>query len=323
MQEKRLNTLTDTLQNQVYQLLEQQTRDWELAQKNYKGLEKIRKNHFDFENNLKIFVQFNPERIYSSAAKVDDKSISERKCFLCPAHLPQQQKWVEFGDDYVILVNPFPIFPKHLTIPLRQHTDQRIQGKLSDMLLLAKELPDFEIFYNGPRCGASAPDHFHFQAGNKGFMPLESDFLNQSKQLLHSQNQCNIWSLQNYLRHCLVLEGAHLPTLLSWFDSVYQNMQTLLNQEPEPMMNIIANYDSASWKVLIFPRTLHRPHQFFAEGESQILLSPASVDLGGVLITPREVDFDKINPADIRDIFAQVSWDEDMFQALTKAISNF
>jgi len=322
MQEKRLNTLTDTLQDQVYQLLEQQTRDWELAEKNYKGLEKIRKNHFDFENNLKIFVQFNPERIYSSAAKVDDKSISERKCFLCPAHLPEQQKWVEFGNDYVILVNPFPIFPKHLTIPLRQHSDQRIQGKLADMLQLARELPDFEVFYNGPRCGASAPDHFHFQAGNKGFMPLESDFLSQNKKLLLTENQCNIWSLNTYLRHCLVMEGPHLPTLLRWFDAAYQNMQRLMNQEPEPMMNIIASWENTAWKVFIFPRKLHRPHQFFAEDETQILLSPASVDLGGVLITPREIDFDKITSANICDIFAQVSWDDDVFFKLTEALSS-
>ncbi|TVQ85312.1 MAG: DUF4922 domain-containing protein, partial [Bacteroidetes bacterium] len=171
MIDKTIKTANNTLQKKVYELLEQQTREWELAVRNYKGLEKVEKHFFEFNGGVKIGVQFNPERIYSSAAKVDDKSISERKCFLCLEHLPAEQKWVKYNHLYVILVNPFPIFPKHLTIPHRRHIDQRILEHFPELLNLARELDDFTIFYNGPRCGASAPDHFHFQAGNKGFMP--------------------------------------------------------------------------------------------------------------------------------------------------------
>ncbi|MDR4988526.1 MAG: DUF4922 domain-containing protein, partial [Bacteroidales bacterium] len=165
----------NNLQERVYEMLKQQQQDWDLAEKNYRGLQKVKKRFVRLGEGVEVGVQFNPERIYSSAAKVDDKSISRRKCFLCRAHLPEQQTWVEFESEYLILVNPFPIFPLHLTIPIVDHKEQRIGGRMTDMLKLARVLKDFVVFYNGPRCGASAPDHFHFQAGNKGFMPVEDD----------------------------------------------------------------------------------------------------------------------------------------------------
>ncbi|MFW5708508.1 MAG: DUF4922 domain-containing protein, partial [Bacteroidota bacterium] len=181
---------TPELQQKVDQLLDQQTRDWDLARKNYDGLNRARKRYIHFQERITVGIQFNAERIYSSAAKVDPQSISERKCFLCQAHLPEQQKWVEFGDDYLILVNPFPIFPKHLTIPHREHIEQQIAGRMHDMLALAAELRDYVVFYNGPRCGASAPDHFHFQAGNKGFMPIEKEYEMLSRTIIKGRDGC-------------------------------------------------------------------------------------------------------------------------------------
>ncbi|MFN3554933.1 MAG: DUF4922 domain-containing protein [Bacteroidales bacterium] len=322
MEEKKLSSQGRDLQDQVYELLDQQTRHWDLAEKNYKGLEKVQKHWFTFEGGMRIGVQFNAERIYSSAAKVDAKSISERKCFLCPAHLPQQQKWVEFGTDYLILVNPFPIFPHHLTIPHREHIDQRIRGRMADMLGLAKDLHGFEVFYNGPKCGASAPDHFHFQAGNKGFMPLDSEFAALPKTKVRQHNNCTAWTLDNYLRQCLVLEGDDETTLLQWFEQAYDLMDQILPQDPEPMMNMLVNWDEDRWKIFIFPRKLHRPWQYFAEGNQQILLSPASVDFGGVLITPREEDHKKMVPSDIQDIFSQVTWDKPAFDELVKSFAH-
>ncbi len=306
------------LQESVNQLLSQQTSEWELAQKNYLGLEKAQKKHFTFEGHIQIGIQFNAERIYSSAAKVDAKSISERKCFLCLTNLPKQQRMVEYGKEYVILVNPFPIFPRHLTIPLREHTDQFIKGRMHDMLSLAKDLPDYVVFYNGPRCGASAPDHFHFQAGNKGFMPIEKDYNRVSKTVIKGMSNCRTLTFDNYLRQCIILEGNDADILTTWFEQLYGIMQGMKQQEPEPLLNILASWSGNKWQLFIFPRKLHRPWQFFETGEKQILLSPASVDLGGMLITPREEDFQKITPSDITDIFEQVSWDEQDFLFLTQ-----
>jgi ATP adenylyltransferase/5',5'''-P-1,P-4-tetraphosphate phosphorylase II len=321
MIDKTINSATNSLQKKVYELLGQQTQEWELAARNYKGLEKVEKHFFQFDGDVKIGVQFNPERIYSSAAKVDDKSISERKCFLCLEHLPAEQKWVEYNHLYVILVNPFPIFPKHLTIPHRRHIDQRILEHFPEMLNLARELDDFTIFYNGPRCGASAPDHFHFQAGNKGFMPINEEFQKNSRRLLKQVDCCTAWTMDNYLRHCIVLKGNDEKTLVHWFEKIYNLMQNFMQQEPEPMMNILANRETDHWEIFIFPRKLHRPWQFFSEDENKILLSPASVDMGGVLITPRKEDFEKLSATDILDIFAQVTWENDLFEKLTEEFS--
>jgi ATP adenylyltransferase/5',5'''-P-1,P-4-tetraphosphate phosphorylase II len=308
------------LQDAVNQLFIAQLEEWQLAQKNYDGLGKAIRKTLTDGNGPTLEVQFNPERIYSSAARVDAKSISERKCFLCRENLPPQHRGVAFGKAYTILVNPFPIFPRHLTIPHNRHTDQLVHGRMHEMLTLARELRDFTIFYNGPRCGASAPDHFHFQAGNKGFMPIEKDFEKLSKSVVKGMDCCRILTFDDFKRQCIILEGEDKSILTNWFDQIYRLMQTMRDDEPEPMMNILASWHHNKWRVFIFPRKQHRPWQFFEEGERQILLSPASVDLGGMLITPRKEDFDKLKTSDILDIFDQICWDKDAFRELVRRV---
>ena len=154
----------------VQEFLERQIRDWDTAKNNYEALKHVKVKEFEL-NGSTVKVQFNPARIVSSAAKVDAKSLKERKCFLCEANRPAVQEGLPW-EDYTILVNPFPIFPKHLTIPANEHTPQLIAGRISDMMKIARVLESYVVFYNGPKCGASAPDHMHFQAGNVGFMPV-------------------------------------------------------------------------------------------------------------------------------------------------------
>lgn len=293
------------MRKKIEGFFEQQLNDWDLAKKNYAGLQKVHKRYVQLNDLVRVGIQFNPERIYSSAAKVDDKSIRERKCFLCQENLPAQQRWLEFGDEYLVLVNPFPIFPRHLTIPVREHTDQRIAGRMGDMLDLSGELQDFVVFYNGPKCGASAPDHFHFQAGNKGFMPLENDFEKLPKTFVDNINGVELLQLDKYYRTCLVLQGTDREALIVSFNRLVERMP-VLPDEDEPMLNILVSKDEGRWRIYVFPRKLHRPSQYFEEGDSRILLSPASVDLGGVLITPREEDYHKLNARIIKDIFEQV-----------------
>ena len=146
----------------IEKLFSDQLSSWELAKNNYTALSQVKVKELDV-NGTHYKVQFNPARIVSSAAKVDTKSIQERKCFLCPANLPAVQRGLPFKENYQILVNPFPIFPKHLTVPALEHVDQRIKNRFGDMLDLATYAQDYVVFYNGPKCGASAPDHVHFQ----------------------------------------------------------------------------------------------------------------------------------------------------------------
>ena len=302
--------------SKVNSLFSSQLKDWELAGVNYKLLSNVKTKAVDFEG-FKILVQFNPERIRSSAAKVDSKSIEARPCFLCVKNRPGQQQGVDFSHEMTILVNPFPIFNRHLTIPSEAHIDQRIKSNFEKMLDLSEALPEFVIFYNGPECGASAPDHLHFQAGNKGFLPIEADFSDKRFVRLISKSEgIGTWHWKNYLRGLITFHGTSKNQLIAAFGSFYEKFSAIQPDKPEPMLNILSYISGVSWTIHLIPRKLHRPLQFFAKEEQQILLSPASVDLGGVIIVPREEDFIKITAADIEDIFTQVCLNENEILSL-------
>ena len=164
MAEKVTSALVDAF-------LQEQLAEWEQARNNFAALSGVKVKEVDIDG-MTVKVQFNPARIVSSAAKVDAKSLKERKCFLCAANRPAVQRGIEWGGHYTILINPFPIFPRHLTIPDNNHVDQLISGRIADMVSLAGDLKGYTVFYNGPKCGASAPDHMHFQAGNSDFLTI-------------------------------------------------------------------------------------------------------------------------------------------------------
>jgi hypothetical protein len=294
----------------VQGLFNTQLRDWELAGVNYRLLDKVLTREIHF-GRFRILVQFNPERMRSSTAKVDVKSIEARPCFLCTKNRPPQQTGISFDNNLIILVNPFPIFNKHLTIPSEIHTDQRILSHFTEMLNLAKAIPDFLLFYNGPQCGASAPDHFHFQAGNRGFLPVETDFSGgRVAELVNVMSGVEIWHWADYMRGIITLKGSVILNLEEVFVHFYNKLSLIQPDKSEPMLNILTYYANTDWIIHIIPRKIHRPSQFYREGSEQILLSPASVDLGGVIITPREEDFEKITASDVSDIFSQVCFSE-------------
>lgn len=302
----------------VEKLLTEQLQTWEMAKANYDALTTVRVKELDV-NGWLYKVQFNPARIVSSAAKVDSKSIQERKCFLCPANLPAVQKGLPFGGHYSILVNPFPIFPKHLTIPETEHVDQRIKVRFGDMLQLAKELEEYILFYNGPKCGASAPDHAHFQAGSKGFLPIEKEWKYKKAGKIASYKDATLWYLNDSVRATLIIESEEKEPATFLFNTIYDALELKL-EEAEPMMNVLAWYEESKWVTCIFPRDKHRPSCYFAEGDKNILLSPASVDMGGVFITPLEKDFEKITATDIETILSEVCISSNNFLRLKQLI---
>ncbi len=313
--------MTHNTNDSVNALIKDQLQNWDLAAKNYKGLKQVETRKLIFDSGTEIRIQFNPGRIRSSAAKVDAASIEARPCFLCQKNLPSAQRGVAFEEDYLVLVNPFPIFPRHLTIPHKSHIPQRIQGHLGDMMRLARALSDFVVFYNGPKCGASAPDHLHFQAGNKGFLPIEREFGSQHQPLPVNEAGLHISVLNHYLRKTLVLEGDDADEIEKWFNHIYSFLEKVQPGEDEPMLNILCSWEADRWRLFIFPRKEHRPRQFYAPGDAQILLSPASVDFGGVLITPRHEDFLKLNNLLVEDIFEQVTLGNNEWQRLKEVLT--
>jgi len=312
--------VTDNISFITEQLFKQQTQSWQMAASNYEGLKKIQARQINI-NGINFEIQFNPERMRSSAAKVDAKSISERKCFLCLQNLPPEQKGIPVFEDFFILVNPFPIFPQHLTIPKIQHIDQLVLSSVGAMLDLSAKLTDYVIFYNGPKCGASAPDHLHFQAGNKGFLPIENEFEAMKNNLqTHKYKDVEIRFAPDYLRRMISLQSNNKNDVIDAFEKIYAQLAEQQPQEVEPMLNILCYADENSWTVHIFPRIKHRPSQFFAEGDAQLLISPASVDFGGVFITPRIEDFEKIKAEDIADIFSQITIGKNEFDKVIDTI---
>jgi hypothetical protein len=274
------------LQNKIQHLFSSQREEWKLLDDNCKQMHNIEVKSLRWGNDVEVILQFNPSRLISASAKVDEKSIKERKCFLCAENRPVEQQGISFLDKYMILCNPYPILHNHLTIPLYSHVPQLIGNKMKDMLSLTELLPDYIVFYNGPKCGASAPDHFHFQAG------LKSDILLNG---------------ENYLRSCLRIESENKVEAEERFYDVYNYLKTHQSNEEEPMMNIISFMENEKYIIHIFPRKLHRPWQFSAKGKDQLLISPGALDMAGMFITPRKEDFDKIDREDIEDIYSQVS----------------
>ncbi|MGL5893384.1 MAG: DUF4922 domain-containing protein [Bacteroidales bacterium] len=314
-----------TSSDEIRALLDQQCSSWSLPMGNFQALNSVQQKSVEV-NGFTFTVQFNPARIQSSAAKVDTKSISERKCFLCLNNLPEQQMGLGFSveaRDYMVLCNPFPIFKQHFTVPDVEHVDQLIKGRVGDMLALASKYEDFLFFYNGPKCGASAPDHMHFQAGNKGFLPIEKDFayyMSKSSATIISEGGVEVETLFDYPAKNLIFRSSDLNSLERAFDKFMHELSLLMPQEVEPMVNILCWRDGGDLILVVFPRKMHRPSQFFAEGDGNILISPASVDLGGVFITPQEKDFIKITGDDIEDILSQISIDDDMFISLIDSL---
>lgn len=304
------------MQQEVNRLFREQIDGWPLLGTNWKQLDAVLLKRFDFDG-FSIKVQFNPKRITSSAAKVDRISIRERPCFLCRANRPLEEDFVAYGKDYEILCNPFPIFRQHYTIAHVNHIPQVIDSAFSSLLDLSRDLPELTVFYNAPACGASAPDHLHFQAGLRGAMPIEEELdvlIQKHGSGLIGGKAFQLGSVDDGLRRFLVMEADRKEPLERCFSEISTFLRSFAHGD-EPMLNILALYRE-KWQILIFPRAKHRPWQFFEEGEGNILLSPAAVDLGGLMITPLEKDFHKISSADIADIFRQICLDAEHFKKL-------
>ena len=269
------------IQQAIEQLFKDQLSGWTLARNNYKSLEQTKTRTLDVDGRS-FKVQFNLGRITS--VKANHESIQDRPCFLCKENRPAEQRGISFGGCYTILVNPYPIFPRHLTIATAEHTPQLIQSRFGDMLDLAQELDDYIIFYNGPRCGASAPDHFHFQAGYKGVLPIEND---------------------RYKYNAICIESENKQEMLNRFKEIYEDLPTPPDH-PEPMMNLLTLFENGQWTTWIFPRTKHRPACYADHGDTQLLITPGSVEMGGLFITPLEKDFNKITAENIAHILHEV-----------------
>lgn len=292
---------------ELQSFFERQLACWPDAAGRYDALSGVKVRELD--NGIRL--QCNPARIVSTAAKVDNAALAGRKCFLCGANRPAEQVVLSALGTLDVLVNPYPILPFHLTLPTREHTPQMFSGMYADMLNIAREWPDLVIFYNGARCGASAPDHAHLQAGSICRIPLFGSEWREElecgmEQLLVKEDGC-IYSVDSYIVPLFMVVSRSVSCSVSLM-GILQSSLPLDCGEAEPMMNVISCYlREEGYVTVVIPRSAHRPACYYADGESQILVSPGALDMAGLVITPRESDFGRITADEVAAMLSEVA----------------
>ncbi len=288
-----------------------QLQQWSSAAKRYDELAGVMTR--DLGNG--ISVQYNPARIVSTGAKIDKESISKRECFLCSSNRPGEQFALNAMGTLEVLVNPFPILPRHFTIPSRLHTPQLLQPLYADMLHLAAKWQGMALFYNGAKCGASAPDHAHLQAVESSGIPLLcglwEDRLACGMETVCSCEECAIYNVTAYVVPLFVIKARSVSRSVEMLERLLQAMPSHAG-ECEPRMNVIVLHTPAEGYVTyIIPRSLHRPGCYTAEGSAQRLISPGTLDMSGLLIAPRESDFLAVTADEAAAILREVAISRD------------
>ena len=295
------------LPTRVAPLIQQQLATWPLLRNATEALAQVQYKELNVKGS-RVLAQFNPARIVSTAAKVDTASIQARPCFLCAENLPAEEQGIAFGDKYVVLCNPFPVLKNHLVISERAHTPQAIAGRLADWLELTRALGShYFTLYNGPACGASAPDHHHFQACSRENIPLFAEIKNWPRDYVSRQSALEVFTLRDYRVNILIASGSEMNTIAAWFEDSLSRLATLTSATAEPLLNVVALYDPPQWTVCVFPRGKHRPACYYAEGEDKLTISPAGIDLSGVLVVPDSLHFARLTANDAERIYAEVT----------------
>jgi glycosyltransferase involved in cell wall biosynthesis len=295
-------------------LLDQQKKSWPKLAYAYRELANLRTRSITC-GSYKVYLQFNPQRAVSSGAAVDVESIKSRPCFLCQDNLPSKQQGILYRNQYLILCNPAPIFENHFTIVALEHQPQEITSSINWLLRLSTNLsPDYAVFYNGPACGASAPDHLHFQMIPVNALP----FLSELRELPPVKEISSVrYSMgKGFDRSVIVMKSNNAKELTEQFMCLLKAAQKILITNDEPLVNVICTYTGNCWRLAIFLRQKHRPDVYFAEGKNRIFVSPGAIDVAGVIITPHLDDYNRLDCNTIRDIYQEVSLPEGIMNTI-------
>lgn len=304
--------------------IENQLAKWQTARTNHEALNQIETRRFELAGNT-ITVQFNPARAVSTCAKVDKSSIEARKCFLCPENKPNEQDEIiiSLDEPFSLRINPYPILPGHLTISSLKHQDQVLADKTIRQLpgKLISWLEEYfasgyVLFYNGAKCGASAPDHFHFQAVKQSDVPVIQQWerlmetaVRETEIKTENGNTYSSFQITSYICPIQVFICNHSTDILPEMINQYLESLPLHEGESEPRYNLFAWQDKQrGFTMAYFPREEHRPACYTATRGEQLLVSPGALDMAGLLVTPRKEDFDRITESDITKIYKEVAY---------------
>ena len=276
----------------ISRFFNRQMEKWADARHRFRDLKHVETHQLSDQ----LKVQWNPARIVSTGAKIDKKTLGDRPCFLCDKNRPKEQISKQIDERFLLLVNPFPILPVHFTIPARKHQPQSIYKNYGEMHRFLSLHSELMVFYNGPKCGASAPDHLHFQAGTSGILPLQANWQRLSRNLtdiISLNDDEKIALIHDFVVPAFVIISKSEDSDEALFHRLYKSMP-VRGDETEPMMNIIAWRKGDEYISVVIPREKHRPEAYFAKGDAQMMVSPGALDMSGLIITPREEDFRKL-----------------------------
>lgn len=311
--------------NSLHRFFNRQMEQWELARNNFRDLHNIEQRTLSVDG-ISLAVQFNPARIVSTGAKIDKKSLEKRPCFLCRKNRPEEQMAKSIDKDFEILVNPYPILPVHFTIPMRTHQPQAIYHNYIEIHHILSDYPELMVFYNGPKCGASAPDHCHFQAGSNGILPLQTGWQRFSRSLVEIYADADgnsISEIVDYPSPALLVRSKSRKADSDLFRIVYRALP-LNNGDTEPMMNLVCWRSGEYFLTVVFPRRKHRPDCYpQPDGNPSsgydgpaLMISPGALDMAGLIITPRKEDFERLTPELAVDILKEVSLTPEQFDVV-------
>ncbi len=304
------------LEKTLQQMFVREMKSCGRASVHYKALETVQSKPCLCDG-LDAEIRFNPARVRSVMAEVDAESLRLRACFLCPSGLEENQQTTDWQSPlqtgetghYCLRVNPYPIFEEHYTFSAARHERQEILPHIDDMFLLCRAFPHYTLFYNGPSCGASAPDHFHFQTIPFGVLPLQRMCeRGEGLQLLRTTDDWRVCRVERYVGAAYWIVGKEWKTVKKLFVQLYKNMPQR-DDEWEPRMNIIAWYraEAEEYALLVILRSESRPQCFFAADEEQILISPACVEMAGVAIVADKRSFQRLTSERLEQIIKEVS----------------
>ncbi len=289
-------------------LLTEQNETWDELRNGYESLKQVRVRDLCC-NGFSVLLQNNAGRIRSTLARVGEKAPRDNPCFLCLDRLPDGQKGIFYRGEYLILCNPMPVFHSHLTIANVGHRPQSLGFHIGTFLQLMADFgPGWMVLYNGPRCGASAPDHLHFQAVPRGTLPIEVELGRpESLAFIAQIGRVGLYRCRHLGRETIILKGKDSDALTRVFTNVVEALREILRTEEEPMMNAAGFVTEEGWEFVVFPRRKHRPDAFFREGEGRVVVSPGAVEMAGVIVTPVETDYERLDAAAVEAIYGEVS----------------
>jgi len=316
-----------SLEAGVAALFDHQSETWPLLREGVEAFAQIETKRVQVEES-EVVIQHNARRIRSTGASVDKVSVENRRCFLCAESLPTEEKGIAYGHDLIILCNPFPVLDRHLSIVHREHVPQQIEGNVELLLSLAHDLgSSYFVLYNGPECGASAPDHLHFQACSRELLPIEENLYEDEPVMVEDCDYCEetarnsfeLFTLGGCGRSVVIFRGGNQEEVGHWVHEVIKELAAQTDKT-EPLINIICTYDPRIWTVYLFPRAKHRPASFYAEGAERLVVSPGAIDMAGVVVVPEREHYDRIDGERAAAIFSEVSMNRETVNDLVDEI---